>query len=270
MAQNIYDDATFFAAYSDLPRSRHGLAGAPEWASLQSLLRPVAGARVVDLGCGFGWFCRWAAEHGAASVVGIDLSERMLDRARAETTDAAVRYERADLDHVELAPGSADLVYSSLTLHYVVELDHLLTQVGRALVPGGALVCSMEHPVATAPSVPQFVADPAGRTVWPLDRYLDEGPRTTDWLAPGVVKQHRTIGTYVRALARAGLVLVALEEWGPSPEQVAEVPEWASERERPPFLLVSAVRPGGNRPTTDEDAADEASNSHDRRGGRTR
>ena len=42
-----------------------------------------AGSRVLDLGCGMGWFCRWAAENGAASVLGIDLSSNMLDRAHA-------------------------------------------------------------------------------------------------------------------------------------------------------------------------------------------
>ena len=42
------------------------------------------GLRVVDLGCGFGWFCRWAREHGAASVLGLDVSENMLT-ARAPT-----------------------------------------------------------------------------------------------------------------------------------------------------------------------------------------
>jgi hypothetical protein len=40
--------------------------------------------------------------------------------------------------------------------------------------------------------------------VWPLDGYLDPGPRTTDWLAPGVVKYHRGVGDYVDALLRAG------------------------------------------------------------------
>ena len=40
MAQNIYDNPEFFAGYAQLPRSMHGLDGAPEWAALRSLLPP--------------------------------------------------------------------------------------------------------------------------------------------------------------------------------------------------------------------------------------
>ena len=87
MAQNKYDEDEFFQAYSGLPRSVHGLDGAAEWPRLRGLLPSLDGARVLDLGCGFGWFCRWARTQGAADVVGIDVSTKMLDRARRDTDD---------------------------------------------------------------------------------------------------------------------------------------------------------------------------------------
>lgn len=242
MAQNIYDDPTFFTAYSRLSRSVSGLDGAPEWPSLRALLPDVSGRRLVDLGCGFGWFCRWAVNTGAAEVLGIDLSEKMLARAVAETTDARVTYEQRDLDGLELAPSTFDVAYSSLTLHYLADLDRLFNVVRDALVPCGAFVFSVEHPIQTAPSSPDWVTDAAGRVTWPLDQYLHEGPRTTEWLTPGVVKQHRTIETYVSTLHAAGFVLSALREWGPTTEQVEQMPNWARERERPPFLLIAAHR----------------------------
>ena len=58
MTQNIYDNESFFAVYSRLPRSVEGLDGAPEWPTLRAMLPEVSGRRAVDLGCGFGWFCR--------------------------------------------------------------------------------------------------------------------------------------------------------------------------------------------------------------------
>src|SRR4029453_12730135 len=119
MPQNIYDNPDFFAGYSQLPRSREGLAGAPEWPVLRSMLPPLEGLRVLDLGCGFGAFARWAREMGADSVLGVDLSERMLDRARAQTQDPRVTYCLADIESLELPDASFDLVYSSLTLHYI-------------------------------------------------------------------------------------------------------------------------------------------------------
>ncbi|HTZ79039.1 MAG TPA: class I SAM-dependent methyltransferase [Stellaceae bacterium] len=242
MTQNIYDDDAFFAGYSRLPRSVEGLAAAPEWPALRALLPPLAGLRVLDLGCGFGWFCRWARESGAAMVLGIDVSERMLARARAETSDAAITYARVDLERPELAPAAFDLVYSSLALHYIAALDGLLAAVHRALVSGGRLVFSVEHPIYTAPSAPGWSTDAAGRKSWPVDGYLDEGPRSTDWLAKGVIKQHRTIAGYVNLLLRAGFTLARLEEWGPTAEQIAARPNLADEHRRPPFLLIAAQR----------------------------
>ena len=257
MAQNVYDRSDFFSGYSQLPRSVLGLAGAAEWPDLRTLVPSVAGRRVVDLGCGFGWFCRWAADEGAAHVLGIDLSENMLERARRDTPQPTVRYERHDLDQLDLdqvgldqvgldqvgeARTSFDLAYSSLTLHYLTDVARLFRTVAAALVPGGTFVFSVEHPIFVAPTRPTFVDGPDGVPVWPLDRYLDEGRRVTDWLAEGVVKQHRTIGTYVNELVGAGLVVDRLIEWGPNDEQVVANPEWAVEQQRPPFLLVAAHR----------------------------
>lgn len=73
MSQNIYDDPAFFAGYATLDRSVKGLEGAPEWPTIQQMLPPLSGLRVVDLGCGYGWFCRWARDRGAAQVEGLDL-----------------------------------------------------------------------------------------------------------------------------------------------------------------------------------------------------
>ena len=242
MAQNIYDDEEFFVAYSGLRRSVEGLDGAPEWPTLRAMLPMMSGLRVVDLGCGFGWFARWAAEAGAAAVLGIDLSEKMLARAAALTDDNRILYERRDLDTIDLPDDSFDVAYSSLTLHYLADLDRILAAVHRTLASGGSFVFSIEHPIFSAPSRPEFVTDAIGRLFWPLDQYLVEGPRTTDWLVPGVQKQHRTIATYLSSLWHAGFVLEDLCEWGPTADQIAEVPEWAVEIERPQFLLLSARR----------------------------
>ena len=242
MAQNIYDDEEFFEGYSRLRRSLEGLEGAPEWPALRALLPDLRGLEVLDLGCGFGWFCRWARQNGAAHVLGIDVSERMLARSRAATRDSAITYVRADLEHLELAPASFRVVYSSLAFHYIEALDRLMAEVHRALVPGGRLVFSVEHPIFTAPVDPAWSVNAAGRKTWPIDSYLDEGRRSTDWLTKGVIKQHRTVATYVNMLVRCGFAISHVEEWGPTDEQIAARPDLAAERQRPPFLLVAARR----------------------------
>ena len=226
MTQNIYDNAGFFAGYSQLRRSVDGLDGAPEWPTIVSMLPAITGKRVVDLGCGFGWFCRWAREAGAASVLGLDVSANMLARARETTVDAAIAYRQADLETLELPASSFDLAYSSLTLHYLERLGALFATIHRALAPGGCFVFSAEHPLYTEPG----------------PDYLDEGPRTTDWLAKGVVKQHRTLASYLNLLIDAGFTIRHVEEWGPTRAEIGAHPEWKIDHRRPSFLLVSAAR----------------------------
>ena len=243
MTQNIYDNPEFFAGYSRLGRSVEGLNGAAEWPSLRAMLPDLRDRAVVDLGCGFGWFCRWAREQGAARVLGLDVSENMLGRARAATADRAISYVRADLERFDLPAASFDLAYSSLALHYVVNLDGLIATVRDALATDGRLVFSVEHPIYTAPSHPGWV-EVAGRATWPVDGYAVEGPRETDWLAKGVIKQHRTIGHYLNALIRHRFAITRVEEWSPDDAQIAARPELAVERQRPPFLLVGARRTG--------------------------
>ncbi len=246
MAQNIYDDPAFFAGYSDFPRSRLGLEGTAEWESFRALLPPVAGKRVVELGCGFGHLSRWLAAEGAQRVLAFDLSEKMLAAAGAATTDAAIEYRRADLDTLVLAPLGADLVVSTLTFHYLADFARLASMLHAALVPGGALVFSVEHPVYAARAVPEWAPAANGRDAFAIADYSLEGPRRTDWIVDGVVKYHRTIATMLNTLAAAGFAYKAMEEWRPSEAQLAANPDWATtELARPMFLLVAVHKPEG-------------------------
>ena len=235
----LYDDDEFFDGYATLPRSTDGLDAAPEWPWLRAQVGEVRAKRVLDLGCGYGWFVRWAADAGAADVHGVDASQRMLDRAAQFPTPSNVRYERADLDTVELPAKAYDVVFSSLTLHYLAEIEPLAAKVRSALADGGRFVCSVEHPVFSAPTHQGFV-EVDGRNVWPLDGYSKRGPRVRRWFTDGVVRHHRTVADYVNALAAHRLVLVAMEEWSPSTADLDAHPEWAGEVERPAFLLLSA------------------------------
>ncbi|KAA8565953.1 hypothetical protein EYC84_009762 [Monilinia fructicola] len=113
----------------------------------------------------------------------------------------------------------------------------------KTLKAGGTFIFSVEHPTFTAPRNPDWIDDAEGHKVWPLDSYLFEGSRTRNWLAEGVVKQHRTISTYITILLDAGFTLSAIDEWGPTEEQLKEYPDWTKARHRPPFLLVKVTKP---------------------------
>ena len=243
MSQNIYDDPGFFAGYATLDRSVKGLDGAPEWPAIQRLLPQLDGLRVVDLGCGYGWFCRWAQQQGAKQIIGFDLSSRMLERAREMTTGETIEYRCADLQTLTLPADSCDLVYSSLALHYLPDIAPLFATLYQALVPGGTLVFSAEHPIYTAPLQQGWQVDEQGQKRWPVSHYQQEGERISNWFAEGVIKQHRKLSSWINSLIAAGFVLEQLDEWGPSAEQIAAQPALEEEKERPMIFLLRAGKP---------------------------
>ena len=243
MAQNIYDNKDFFYGYSQLDRSISGLSGAPEWPSIVKILPNMENLNVIDLGCGYGWFCRYARQKNASHVLGLDISERMLKKAREMTSDSAIIYRQEDLEQLKLSDDTYDLAYSSLTLHYIENLSTLLMTIYQSLRSGGYFIFSAEHPIYTSPKHPRWFMDREGQRSWPVNSYQMEGHRVTDWLIEGVVKQHRMIGTYLNMLINQGFIIKHVEEWGPTSQQIYENPSLDEEKERPMILLVSVQKP---------------------------
>lgn len=243
MTQNIYDNPAFFAGYATLDRSIKGLDGAPEWSTMQKLLPELKGKNVVDLGCGYGWFCRYARDQGAAEVLGLDVSVKMLEKAREMTSGEGIVYRREDLERLQLPAASVDLFYSSLALHYLENIPTLFSTLFDALVPGGRLVFSAEHPIYTAALHQGWLSDQTGQKSWPVNHYQQEGERISNWFADGVKKQHRKLATWINALIASGFVIERLDEWGPDAEQIAANPALDEEKERPMIFLLSARRP---------------------------
>jgi SAM-dependent methyltransferase len=245
MKQNKYDDPLFFEKYGKMARSVGGLEAAGEWPAFRSLLPDMKNKRVLDLGCGFGWHCRYARESGAQHILGIDLSKNMLERARALTDDVSLEYRQSAIEDLQFAPGQFDAVISSLALHYVEYFDAVCQNVFRWLTERGTFVFSVEHPVFTSRAAQYWHLGPSGeRLHWPVDDYYEEGIRHTHWLADDVVKYHRTVTSYVNGLIESGFQIAKIEEPTFTRESVEGHPESVDERRRPMFLLLSAVKSG--------------------------
>jgi ubiquinone/menaquinone biosynthesis C-methylase UbiE len=134
--QNVYDDESFFMLYQAMREAQTGINEAVEQPALRGMLPRVTGAAVIDLGCGDGQLSRDLVVLGAASVLGIDPSERMLALAQRRTTDHRVRYLRAFAEDAWLPEASADLVVSSLALHYVADFDGVMVRIAEWLRQG--------------------------------------------------------------------------------------------------------------------------------------
>lgn len=242
MKQNKYDDPKFFAEYAKMPRSIGGLEASGEWQALRKTLPDLRGKRVLDLGCGYGWHCQFASEQGASVVVGIDISEKMLEKAGKLTTARNVRFENTAIEDFESVPGSFDIVLSSLTLHYVRDLEAVFVKVAELLAPKGVFCYSIEHPVFTSCEQQDWCYDGEGNTLhWPVDNYFNEGQRRTTFLGSEVTKYHRTLESHFRTLLSAGFEIESLVEPFPSLDMINKM-GWKDELRRPMMLIFRGVK----------------------------
>lgn len=243
MKENKYDDAKFFEQYSQMARSVGGLKAAGEWPTLQKMLPDLKNKRVLDLGCGFGWHCQYAVEQGAQSVVGVDISEKMLEAARKMHPSLAIEYIRMPIEDIDFPAHSFDVVISSLAFHYIASFGDICKKIQSALSDGGDFVFSVEHPIFTAYGNQDWYYDPQGRRLhWPVDRYFDEGMRKAIFLGETVTKYHKTLTSYVNSLLQTGFQLTGLVEPKVDAAFIQANPGSEDELRRPLFLIVSAKK----------------------------
>jgi trans-aconitate 2-methyltransferase len=172
---------------------------------LLSLVRPVPGGRVVDLGCGGGELT--AALHRrleAAETLGLDSSPAMLERAAGQA-GGGLRFELGDI--ADFQAGGWDVIFSNAALHWLPDQAGLFGRLAAALGQGGQLAVQMpanhDHPshvvAAEVAGIEPFRAA--------LDGYRRESPvRAPEWYADlldriGLADQHVRLQVYLHRLA---------------------------------------------------------------------
>lgn len=242
MKENKYDDDEFFKKYSQMNRSKSGLKAAGEWSELQKILPDFKEKSVLDLGCGYGWHCKYAIENGAKSALGTDISQKMLDMAQKINFDNKIKYICAAMEDLKLSDNEFDIILSSLALHYIKDYKSIVQNIYKWLKPGGLFIFSAEHPVFTSYGTQDWYYDKNGEILhFPVDNYYCEGEREAIFLGQKVTKYHRTLTTYLNTLLENNLIIKNIIEPKP-PEKMRHLPEMQNEMRRPMMLIVSALK----------------------------
>lgn len=238
--KNEYDNEHFFEQYAQMARSRYGLSGAGEWHQLKEMFPPLKGSRVLDLGCGYGWHCKYAVDQGAEEVLGIDVSVRMIEEAKKRNADSRITYRTGSLEEYEYPEETWDCVVSNLALHYVEDIESVYRLVYRTLKKGGTFLFNIEHPVFTSGVREDWIYDENGDPLyWPVDDYFYPGERKTRFLGCDVLKYHHTLTQIMNGLLRSGFAIEMVEEAEP-PEEMMDMPGMKDEMRRPMMLMIRA------------------------------
>jgi SAM-dependent methyltransferase len=218
------------------------------------LIGDVAGMSVLDAGCGEGRFARMLAERGAR-VTGIDISERMIQLARAEE-DAhplGISYIQTDMADLSVLDAETfELAVAYVSLLDVERYEAALKEVARVLKPGGRFIFSLVHPCFMAPGatwepkrpgmIPLLDEDKLYKKV---DHYLPARPyRFRMWpTAPAeTINYHRTLSDYAHACRDAGLLIRDLLEPVPEPDVLIQRPYLKDWIRAPYFIIFDCVK----------------------------
>ncbi len=216
----------------------------------------VRGLRLLDVGCGSGYFAREMAARGAR-VTGIDISPRMIDLAREHeaASPLGIEYHAMDAEALSSAfePGSFDIATSCMALQDMPQPGDALRGVHRTLRSGGRFVASIEHP-CTNPPFREWERDAHGRKRWLcIDRYFERGPRDYTWNRwPGAfttTARHAPLEDWFGWILDAGFQVRAVREPKPDASAVEAQPKLAGATRVPYFLifdLTAAAQPGRN------------------------
>lgn len=178
------DDARI--AY-DCWHSKHRTGDGPWYRLVRGSLgrrQLLAGARVLEIGCGGGDFAAWMAENGASRVIGQDLSSVPIATANERFGRDNLTFAVGDIENIAYPAGSFDLVVSCETVEHVPSPPEATFELARVLRPGGVLLLTTPNYMSIT-GLHRVFREATGRT-W------DEGgqpiahwtalPRTLYWI----------------------------------------------------------------------------------------
>ena len=226
--QNIYDNDTFFDNFSNLRNSEINFNDVIETPIINSMLPDLSGKKILDIGCGMGQHAMQYSKAGAASVLGIDISEKMLEYARTNNSAENITYCNLAFEDLDQIDGKFDLITSSLAFDYVQDFLLLLKRINVLLNEGGYLVFSMSHPISTAWDgvYDRYTRTEDGVRLYAnLHNYGIEGERRIKCVVNDYELYHRKVSTLINDMVSAGFIIEECQESTVPEEMLKEHPD---------------------------------------------
>lgn len=242
--QNIYDNEIFFAGYKKIRENQVNANNLFEIPALFSMMPNLKDKTILDLGCGFGEHCKGFVENGAKKVIGIDISEKMLEIAKQENADSKITYINMPMENIFELTEKFDIIISSLAFHYVEDFAGVVKNVFNLLNENGTFIFSQENPLCTCHSGGQrWTKDENGNKLYlNLSNYGIEGERESTWFVDDVKKYHRTFSSIINTLIETGFKIEKLIEPLPTEDLLKKYPDYKDLFHKPDFLLVKCTK----------------------------
>ncbi|MFH2085421.1 MAG: class I SAM-dependent methyltransferase [bacterium] len=226
----------YFHVYVILPR-------------LKSLLDPLPGESVIDVGCGQGVYARGLTHD--VNYVGIDLSSELIMQAKTMDKNGKHSYFVADATHGLPVPESSfDHAVCILALQNMKDGESAVKHIGASLKEKGDLVMVINHPSFRIPRQSSWGKDEANKLEYrrvnrylsPLEIPVNAHPGLKD--SPLTWSYHSPLEYFARAIKSAGMVVTDIEEWTSDKVSIGKAAraENRARAEFPLFLAIRAVR----------------------------
>ncbi len=226
--QNIYDNDAFYENFKGLRSNEINFNEVIETPIITAMLPPLKDKKILDIGCGMGQHAMQYSKAGAASVLGTDISEKMLGFARENNSAENITYRRLAFEDLEQLDEKFDVITSSLAFDYSEDFALLMKKIYALLNDGGFLVFSMSHPISTAYDgvYDRYTRTEKGERLYAnLHNYSIEGVRHFKWVVEDYEVYHRKISTLINCVASAGFIIEECQESTVPDEILKEHPD---------------------------------------------
>jgi len=217
---NIFENIKFLKEY-DLHVKRSGeLNKNIERPILISLLRDKHYDNCLDMGCGSGELCNWLFENDSINIIGIDISQEQINRAKIKFKYG--NFQCQNILHFEITPNHYQLITASLMLHYISDLDLILRRCFEGLQKNGNLVFSILHPLKTSKM--------SGKP------YSINHKFNFEWLGFNTIIYHRTFSTLINVILKNKFRIVEIVEYDCSYDFKEK------HKQTPPFIFFKLIK----------------------------